>query len=341
MSEQLTPQVLDFVKRSLRISSQPKVFPLAGDASSRRYYRIVADNDSFVLMTWEPFTSLLHHPFLNVANHFRSFDIHVPQVLAVEPRQGLFLLEDLGDLTLERKFWESQNPEVSLPFYKKAIDELIKIHYLASRKQEIHCVAFDVAFDTEKLLWEMNYGKAHLLESLCQMPLNLLENLQEEFLSICQKLSEQPRFMCHRDYHSRNLMIVRGEVYVIDFQDARLGPIHYDLVSLVYDSYVNLPEEMRQKLIEDYWQKATIVYPSLGSKEQFYELIQYQMLQRCFKACGSFASFYNQRGDTRYLKYIQPTLLNIQKVLSDFSGYPHFKEVLSLAAQKDFSQLSG
>src|SRR5687768_3112531 len=101
-----------------------KVYQLAGDASNRRYYRIMHNNQSWVLMRWEPFDPE-NYPFLSVLNHFAKHSVKVPEVAGMDSALGLVLLEDLGDLTLERKFWESQSQESSIPFYKQAVDELI------------------------------------------------------------------------------------------------------------------------------------------------------------------------------------------------------------------------
>ena len=114
--------------------------------------------------------------------------------------------------------------------------------------------------------------------------------------------------MSHRDYHSRNLMIKLGEIKVIDFQDARLGPLQYDLVSLLNDSYVDLSNDS-QKLLINYYKDN--IQPHLNnnfSSDEFDNIYKLQTIQRCFKACGSFASLYMTREDRRYLKYINKTL---------------------------------
>src|SRR5687768_15353994 len=120
-----------FVNKALK-GETFQVVPLAGDASSRRYYRIVAGHRSSVLMQWEPFVDDENYPFLSVLSHFANNGVHVPEVLAKSPSEGFVLLEDLGDLTLERKFWENQNQDTVIPFYELAIDEIAKIHYAAS-----------------------------------------------------------------------------------------------------------------------------------------------------------------------------------------------------------------
>src|SRR5690606_4157202 len=139
-----------------------QIYQLAGDASNRRYYRIVNDEKSWVLMEWEPFSENSNeYPLLSVLNHFQKHKVRTPKIIAQSPSKGLLIQDDLGDLTLERKFWENQNQEVAIPYYKQAVDELIKIHYSASL-DNTDCTAFKIAFDTEKLLWEMNYAHKYL-----------------------------------------------------------------------------------------------------------------------------------------------------------------------------------
>jgi aminoglycoside/choline kinase family phosphotransferase len=316
-----------FLKRHFG-SDDYKVFSLAGDASTRRYFRVTHQHQSWVLMYWEPFDAK-NYPFLSVLEHFSKHGVHVPKVAAMSEKDGLVLLEDLGDLTLERKFWENQDPSHSLPFYKMAIDELIKMHFLATR-DKTDCSAFKMQFDTEKLLWEMNYGRTNLIEGVCKFSASekANEEMSAVFRKICERLHAEPKFIAHRDYHSRNLMIQFDEVRVIDFQDARLGAIQYDLVSLVRDSYVNINDEMAEVLLQDYLSKAAPFLPKDFSRDHFNEIYEVQTIQRCFKACGSFASFFNQREDTRYLKYISHTLKRVIKSLGFFPEYKVFADIL-------------
>lgn len=317
-----------------------EVFQLAGDASARRYYRVVAENESFVLMSWEPFKDDGNYPFLSVRDHFFKHGVAVPTVIAKAPDKGLVLLEDLGDLTLERKFWENQSQQACIPLYRQAIDELIKMHY-PSTFDRTECTAFKVQFDVEKLLWEMNYGRDHLLVQLCEIKLSDIEKreLEKVFNKICTTLHEEPKFIAHRDYHSRNVMLKLGKARIIDFQDARLGPVQYDLVSLLRDSYVQMEEPIARELIGYYLDRRTELRQTpvgqshlaqLGdvSLEKFMRIYEVQTIQRCFKACGSFASFYNLRGDTRYLKYIAHTLQTVKKSLVSFDDYRPFFNIL-------------
>jgi aminoglycoside/choline kinase family phosphotransferase len=161
-----------------------------------------------------------------------------------------------------------------------------------------------------------------------QMSEKTLSQLGDAFHDICERLHREPKYIAHRDYHSRNLMIKFDDMRVIDFQDARMGPIQYDLVSLVRDSYVHIADDYARKLIEMYLLKAKSFLPKDFSHGHFQQIYELQTIQRCFKACGSFSSFYNLRNDTRYLKYISATLKRVLKSLSEFPEYKIFTDVL-------------
>lgn len=312
-------------------SKDISIFALAGDASARKYFRVHVDEQSYVLMSWEPFESEEKYPFLNVLKHFAKHGVQVPKVLDVSKSEGFVLLEDLGDLTLERKFWENQNPEHALNFYKLSIDELVKMHYDATNDDKNSCIAFKIEFDTAKLLWEMNYAREHLLEGFLKLNLSEKEGkiLDKNFKAICERLHQQPKYIAHRDYHSRNIMIKAGKTRIIDFQDARLGAIQYDLVSLLRDSYVNLDDKVSKKLLDYYLDLRKQHKEPAISREEFDLVFELQTIQRCLKACGSFSSFYNTRSDKRYLKYIQHTLQRVKKSLIIFNEYSDLKDVFN------------
>jgi aminoglycoside/choline kinase family phosphotransferase len=295
---------------------------------------VVSGERSFVLMLWEPFVDDGQYPFLSVRDHFAKHRVQVPSVVAKAPELGLVLLEDLGDLTLERKFWESQSPDAAMPFYRLAIDELVKMHYPATFDRDADCVAFKVQFDAEKLLWEMNYGREHLVLGLCKAKPSAAETkaIDKIFSAICERLHAEEKFIAHRDYHSRNAMIKLGRLRVIDFQDARMGPIQYDLVSLLRDSYVSIGDGMASELIAYYLDlrreacKGRAVRE--GSRAHFEEIYELQTIQRCFKACGSFSSFFNLRADRRYVKYIHHTMQAVKRSLALFPQYRAFSDAL-------------
>jgi aminoglycoside/choline kinase family phosphotransferase len=336
----ISTSICEFLEKNLN-SNQFFVQQLAGDASARRYFRVILNQHTYVLMWWEPFVADTY-PFLSVLRHFQKSNVTVPEVIALAPELGVILLEDLGDLTLERKFWESSQQEASWPFYQKALDEIIKIHTTAT-KLNSQTTAKDIQFDTAKFLWEMNYAKEHLIEGVLKVQLteNQKTDLQKIFTDFCEKLHHEPKVICHRDYHSRNLMLKLNKMYVIDFQDARMGPIQYDLVSLIKDSYVDISDKYAEQMLNYYFDHTTFLQDQNKSHDQFFYMYELQSVQRCFKACGSFASFMNMRQDRRYLKYLTPTL---KKVMRSLAHFPEYKLLLNIlidagAFEKNYEQM--
>lgn len=340
MTAVLTTEISNWIAEQINTSAF-SVMPLAGDASARRYYRIIHENNTWVLMSWQPFNQN-DYPFLSVQKHFHDCGIQVPAVVAVGEGLGVLLLEDLGDLTLERKFWENSKQEGSIKLYYQTLDELIKIHDVATHSK-VGSTASVTKFDTAKFLWEMNYAKDNLLLGLLKLNFSnsTSEELNKVFLNFCEILDSKPKVICHRDFHSRNVMLKLNKIFLIDFQDARLGPVQYDLVSLFRDSYVDIDDDYAHKLMNYYLENSQVKKQKNFSLEEFMHTYELQSLQRCFKACGSFASFMNQRQDRRYLKYLTPTLKRVLKTLSHFPEYSLLNSILidAGALEKNYETL--
>lgn len=336
----LPENILNWLEKQID-STQYSIYQLAGDASARKYYRVIKDEKTWILMFWEPF-QVDKYPFISVCKHFQSAQVHVPEIVSVGADLGVMLLNDLGDLTLERKFWESSNEQDSKLFYLKALDEIIKIHFDATQ-MKTQSTALSTQFDTAKFMWEMNYAKEHLIEGVLQYKLSsdVSQELDKAFLLMCERLHQQPKVICHRDYHSRNIMLKLDQVYVIDFQDARMGPIQYDLVSLLKDSYVDISDQYATELLNYYLETSGIKSNKKFSSEQFNEIYELQSVQRCFKACGSFASFMNMRQDKRYLKYLTATLKKVLRSLADFQELKPITNVLidSGSLEKNYERM--
>lgn len=340
MDELISEQIKQWIADQIG-TSEFSITQLAGDASARRYYRVIQDEKTWVLMSWLPFEKE-NYPFLSVQKQFASCHVQVPEIIAVGEHLGVLLQEDLGDLTLERKFWENARQESSEEFYIKTLDELIKVHDIATYAEK-KSTANTTIFDTAKFLWEMNYAKENLLLGLLKLKLSdaVLAELDQAFLSFCTILADKPKVICHRDFHSRNVMIKRNKIYLIDFQDARLGPVQYDLVSLFKDSYVDMNDEYSAQLMNYYLTNSKVKTQPNFSEQEFYKTYELQSLQRCFKACGSFASFMNLRGDKRYLKYLTPTLKRVLKALAHFPEYNVINRILidAGALEKNYESL--
>jgi aminoglycoside/choline kinase family phosphotransferase len=312
-----------------------QVIPLAGDASSRRYSRIISRKHSWVVMEWEPFEPE-NYSLLSVQKHFKKNYVLVPDVVAFSGELGIIIYEDLGDITLEQEFYKTRNPYGTLGYYRMAIDELLKIHLVATRDRS-PCVAFDLEFDVEKLSWELNWTRKHFLEGILKFSEQPAE-LELEFNKLSSILNGPPKFIQHRDYHSRNIMVYENKIRVIDFQDARLGLVQYDLVSLLRDAYVPIPLSLEKELLDYYLYRAKSDFDRTWEMTEFHYLYELQSVQRLLKAVGSFASFWMLRNDKRYLKYIPATLQKVKVGLENLPEFSVMRGALQSSGAYDWNE---
>lgn len=334
MNEQLKNYIIEQLSNRLT-NGTFDVVSLAGDASSRRYSRILSGSNSWVLMEWEPFDPETYS-LLSVQKHFKKNHVLVPEVVAYSGELGIILYEDLGDVTLEQEFFKTRNPYGTLGFYRMAIDELLKIHLMASKNKN-PCVAFNFEFDVEKLSWELNWMRKHFLEGVLNYQSRTNE-LEEEFVKLTKMLADKPKFIQHRDYHSRNIMVYQNKVHVIDFQDARMGLVQYDLVSLLRDAYVPIPQSLENELLDYYLYRAKSDFNQEWNKGEFEYLYEVQSIQRLLKAVGSFSSFWMMRKDRRYLKYIHTTMQRVKVGMEKLPEFEVLAKALNESAAYEWSE---
>ncbi len=304
-----------------------EIVALTGDASTRRYYRVVTDSNSYVSCLSEPRKEDYESDFLNVYNVFEMQGVRVPKIHDHNIKKGYFLQEDLGNITLLSHVSLIQDEYEIYETYKKIIDILIKIHSIPANKDYSWG---RLKFDHEKLMFEMNFTKEHFLRSFLKVELtNEEEELYErQFGQIITELSKEEMVLCHRDFHSRNIMMKNGEPVVIDFQDARQGIVQYDLVSMLEDCYFQLSPKNIKKLKNYYIENTNNLNQSREDFERLYDLMT---IQRIFKAIGSFAYINEDRGDSRYLKYIG---FAMEKLRNKLKKYPEYRSLFNLIMGK-------
>jgi hypothetical protein len=148
------------------------------------------------------------------------------------------------------------------------------------------------------------------------LPKSKAAALRSQFWKICTMLARQPRVLTHRDYHSRNLMVQGQRLRVIDFQDARLGPCQYDVASLLNDSYVMLPSQVRDSLLSYFVERKMGLDDHALDRSAFQQIFDYMSLQRNLKALGTFAFQIMVKGNLRYTSAIPITLAHLQRTLA-------------------------
>lgn len=243
--------------------------------------------------------------FLDVQQFLKKLDLPVPSVFAHLPEEGFVVLEDLGDELLESVVASSDSRTVR-GLYTEALDLLVDMRRKTAGLSA-GCGAFDLAFDREKLMWEMRFFVSHFIEGFCRLRLHssAKATLERFFIQITDLLAQEPRIFTHRDYHARNLILHKGRLAMIDFQDARMGPAQYDLASLLRDSYVSLPDDLVEDLL-DHYQDRIDAAPG-EERTRFHYVFDIMSLQRNIKALGTFGYQASVRQSARYLSAIPLT----------------------------------
>ena len=323
--------VRDRIDRYLRESGladrQARVVPLTGDASDRKYFRVIpADGGSIVLALHAGPIEFAALPFANVAALLQDVPLPVPVVLDHSDALGIIALQDLGDVTLQAHLGAA-SPAEHAALYRQAVSFIELLQRRGAELASDAYVPYRAAFDVEKLTWELDYFVRNFIEGYRGLVLTSAakEALADAWKPIVEELASEPRVLCHRDYHSRNLMLHQDSLYIIDFQDARMGPDTYDLVSLLRDSYVDVKDASIDELLAYF-----LALKGNQDAQEFRRRFDLMALQRNLKALGTFGYQTATRRNPVYIQYIPRTLryarLNLEK-------YPRFARLRELLAE--------
>ena len=269
--------------------------PASSDASFRRYFRLEdSDGLSYIAMDAPPPNEDVK-PFIQVAGLFGATGVSVPQILAQEIERGFLLLSDLGTTT----YLQCLTPDNAHKLYLDAIDSLVQIQ-LHSQPEALPEYDRTLLLRELMLFPEWYIGK-HLGLTLTEKQ---AATLQQVFDALLANNLAQAQVFVHRDYHSRNLMLLaNGNPGILDFQDAVYGPITYDLASLLRDAYIQWDEEIVLDWAIRYWERAKRAgLPVNPDIDSFYRDFEYMGLQRHLKVLGIFARLYHRDGKDAYLK---------------------------------------
>ena len=318
-----------FLAETGRTGSGVTTVPLAGDASDRRYVRVSRPNaPSEILAVYPGPIEIATLSFAVVAKLLDAMPVPAPRVIAHSDSLGIVVLEDLGDSTLQTHLDHASSAERRAR-YREAI---ALIHTVQARGLELESaeqLPFSLAFDADKLMWELQFFATHFLVAHREAVLSPAARalLDAEFEAVAGELAAEPRVLCHRDYHSRNLMLSGGRLYLIDFQDARMGPDTYDLVSLLRDSYVDISPTEVDEGIEAF---LSLHSPAGGTDAQrFRRRFDLMAVQRNLKALGTFGFQATTHQKTAYLQYVPRTLGYLKAPLAT---YPRFNRLRDLLA---------
>ena len=318
------PQRLQQLKTWLQATlstSGIEVVPVSGDASFRRYFRVVHDGRRYIVMDAPPAHEDCR-PFVRVARLFAELGLNVPVVHAQDLEQGFLLSSDLGD----RLYLGALNAENVERLYGDALDALATLQACGRG----HAEALP-PYDRALLVEEMGRFHEWYLGRHLGMRLDAGEEavLTHTFAALADSALAQPRVCVHRDYHSRNLMVHAHNPGILDFQDAMYGPITYDLVSLLRDCYIAWPDERVYAWVRAYYTRALQAGVPLDANEaQFIGWFDLMGVQRHLKAIGIFARLMHRDGKAAYLKDIPRTLGYVRAVAARYPVLADFHALL-------------
>ncbi len=277
------------------------IAPASSDASFRRYFRIQHEGKSLIVMDAPPEKENCD-PFIKISNAMAAMKLNVPRVLQQDLKQGYLLLTDLGNV----QYLEKLNATTAEQLYRDALEALLLLQSSSEVPRTLP------QYDHALLMQEMELVREWYFKQQLAINFDATQHavLDQTFGLLVQSALAQPRTWVHRDYHSRNLMVVENNnPGVLDFQDALFGPITYDLASLLKDCYIEWPRAQVLAWVEGYYRRLVEkeVIDEVGT-EQFIKWFELMAVQRHLKAIGIFARLNIRDHKPGYLNDIPRTL---------------------------------
>ncbi|HET6618090.1 MAG TPA: RNase adapter RapZ [Gemmatimonadota bacterium] len=303
--------------RETRGDRPAAVVSIAGDGSQRTYHRLIAGDGSTLIGAFGPDHDE-NRAFLSFSRAFRSIDLPVPAIYAVDESVGVWLQEDLGETTLFAALEEARRreggalPVTALALYRRVLEVLPRFQVEGDAVIDYDVAHPRSAFDRQSILWDLNYFKYHFLK-LAQIPFHEAR-LERDFDTLAEFLLQAPRdFFLYRDFQSRNIMVRNEEPWFIDYQGGRRGALQYDVASLLYDAKADLPEAIRNELLAWY---LDALREHIDVDEVAFE-VYYRgfVLVRIMQALGAYGyrGFFERK--PRFLQSVPYAAANIRRLL--------------------------
>lgn len=299
-----------------------RIAPASSDASFRRYFRVWCGDQTYIVMDAPPDKEDCR-PFVAIAEALRELDLNAPEVLASDLDRGLLLLTDLGS----RQYLVALDPRSVTGLYGDALTALARLQVGGDPD-----TALLPPYDAALLHREMELFREWFLGRLLGLALSKDEQrtLDRTFALLADSALEQPRVWVHRDYHSRNLMVTDADnPGVLDFQDAVVGAVTYDLVSLLRDCYIAWPrQQVESWALEHRARLRALGMGGLDDADQFLRWFDWMGAQRHLKAIGIFARLKLRDGKSGYLQDIPRTLAYVLEVAGRYPALVGLRDLL-------------
>ena len=304
---------------------------LTPDASTREYFRIRWNDSTAIACVYPEAFNAGEQTYLDVTNLFRQADLPVAEIYEFSESLGIIILEDFGDSVLRDVLLQSGEVERE-KLLNEAITLIAEIQAATPLAFEVNSIASRLKFDEEKLFWELNFFKTHYFETFRRIKLSDDDDaaINKEFIELARKLENRAKVLCHRDFHTANLMIdIQNKLRIIDHQDARIGSVTYDLVSLLLDRVLQMPDELWLKEKKYYFlnERKRLNLDQIDPTA-FDNEFALMTVQRCLKAVGTFSFQSVNRGKTYFLPFIEPMLKIVLEACRNLKRFPNLQAVI-------------
>lgn len=301
--------------------------PMQGDASFRRYFRIHTPSTSYVAMDAPPPQENCR-PYVAIAKSLRSMGLHAPEIIAADVENGFLLMTDFGDWT----YLKSLNMQNADSLYDSALTALASMQ--AIREVPGRPLPH---FTQDFMRQEWAWHKEWFLGKLLHLDVSQQEAaLDQCFEHVVESAANQPQVFMHRDYHSANLMVLpASQVGILDFQDAFIGPVTYDLVSLLRDCYIDWPAALVTKWALSYHAKLQLDV----TQEEFLRWFDLMGVERHLKALFTFARKHVRDQQSNYLKHVPRTLKYLLNVTQRYPELLALHDYLQMHVQTEFEKV--
>lgn len=304
------------------------IVPLPASGSYRRYYRLASNKAQAVGAFYDNQDE--NSAFINLSRQFLKAGLNVPEIFAVADDNLSYLLQDLGDATLFEiiNLHKQKNgfDEELIGIYRQIIDQLIRFQIVAGQNLDYAACYPSADFDTQAYMWDLNYFKYNFLK-LAQIPYNEY-HLEEDFRKLVQLLlSVESSYFVYRDFQTRNIMLHLGQLYFIDYQGGRRGPVHYDLVSLLFQARMGMPAAVREQLIDYYIAEAEKVAPRSVKdfRQHFYKFVLVRILQTL--GAYGFRGLYERK--QHFIDSIPLAINNVKWLMDNHKIPDHLGELIN------------
>ena len=305
-----------------------RIEKLPAHGSERQYYRISGKKESAIAA--HNTDRAENTAFITFSRHFHDLELPVPEIYGTDLDHGIYLEQDLGDTTLfsylsEIRAEKNFSPRIT-NIYTKVVETLPKFQIIGGRELDYSVCYPRYSFDRQSMMWDLNYFKYYFLK-LAKIAFDE-QKLEDDFQKFTTfLLSADREYFLYRDFQSRNVMLLDGKPYFIDYQGGRKGALQYDVASLLYDAKADIPQNIRDELLQKYIEAVSKIIPV--NKERFMEFYIGYVYIRIMQALGAygFRGFYERK--THFLKSVPYAIQNLENLLQSTSLPVEVPELMS------------